>query len=706
MSAFALATTDGIAILTLDVQGEPVNMLGSEIIAEFEDMLDRIKDDPSARAVVLISGKADNFVAGADIQEFTRITNATEGEALARAGQEMINRLERFPKPIVVAIHGACVGLGCELSLACAWRVATDSPRTVIGLPEVQIGILPGAGGCQRLPRLIGTSAALDIILAGKTERAAKAFKLGLVDELVPQSILRGTALLAADRLARHGVPYRPRRGSLLLDRNPIGRRVVYWQARKQILKKTGGHYPAPLAALDAITTGMEHGMERGLRREAKLFGELAVGEVSRNLVRIFFATTGLKKDDGVAPGSATARPVRRLGVIGSGFMGSGIAGTAVAEAGVDVRLKDADLPRVGRGLKAATDILRSRLTRRRITRSEYERQSALLSGSGDWHGFERADLVVEAVFEDLAVKRTVMAEVEAVVRPEAVVASNTSTIPIASIAEGARHPERMLGMHFFSPVERMPLLEVIPSGVTSPDAIATAVRFGRKMGKTVIVVGDHPGFWVNRILSPYLNEAGLLLAEGTPIEVIDRAMTRFGFPVGPIALLDEVGIDVGQKAGAVMHAAFGDRIAPAPGVAKMVQAGRLGRKSGKGFYLYHQGHKTDPDPEAYRVLGVTPLAAVDASRLEQRLVFIMLNEAALATAEGVVRSPRDGDIGAIFGIGYPPFRGGPLRYADTLGASQVVKTLEALAALHGPRFTPTPSLVAMARAGGRFHPD
>jgi 3-hydroxyacyl-CoA dehydrogenase/enoyl-CoA hydratase/3-hydroxybutyryl-CoA epimerase len=706
MSAFALATTDGIAILTLDVPGEPVNMLGSPIIAEFEDMLDRIKDDPSARAVVLISGKADNFVAGADIQEFTRITNATEGEALARAGQEMINRLERFPKPIVVAIHGACVGLGCELSLACAWRVASDSPRTVIGLPEVQIGILPGAGGCQRLPRVIGTSAALDIILAGKTERAAKAFKLGLIDELVPQSILRGTALAAADRLARHGVPYRSPRGSLFLDRNPVGRRVVYWQARKQVLKKTGGHYPAPLAALDAISTGMEHGMERGLRREAKLFGELAVGEVSRNLVRIFFATTALKKDDGVAPGSATARTVQRLGVIGSGFMGSGIAGTAVAEAGVDVRLKDADLPRVGRGLKAATDILRSRLLRRRITKSEYERQSALLSGSGDWHGFERADLVIEAVFEDLGVKRTVMAEVEAVVRPETVVASNTSTIPIASIAEGARHPERMLGMHFFSPVERMPLLEVIPTGATSPDAIATAVRFGRRLGKTVIVVGDHPGFWVNRILSPYLNEAGLLLAEGTPIEVIDRAMTRFGFPVGPIALLDEVGIDVGQKAGAVMHAAFGDRMAPAPGVAKMVQAGRLGRKSGKGFYLYHQGHKTDPDPEAYRLLGVTPLASVDTARLEQRLVFIMLNEAALAIGEGVVRSPRDGDIGAIFGIGYPPFRGGPLCYADRLGASQVVKTLEALAALHGPRFTPAPSLVAMARAGGRFHPD
>lgn len=706
MTAFSLSQTDGIALLTLDVPGESVNMLGTPIIEEFEALLGQIRDDPAARAVVLLSGKTENFVAGADIQEFTRITSAEEGTALARAGQEMINRLERFPKPIVVAIHGACVGLGCELSLACAWRVATDSPKTVIGLPEVQIGILPGAGGCQRLPRLIGVRAALDIILAGKTERAAKAFKLGMVDELVPQSILKGTALAAADRIAREGVPFRPARGSLLLERNPVGRALVFSMARKAVLKKTGGHYPAPLAAIEAVKTGLNRGIEAGLGREAELFGELAVGPVSRNLVRIFFATTALKKDDGVTPGTATPRPVRRLGVVGSGFMGAGIAGTAVSQAGVEVRLKDADLPRVGKGLKSAIDILKGQLTRRRITRQEFERKSALLSGTGSWHGFERADVVIEAVFEDLDVKRAVMAEVEGVVPPGAVVASNTSTIPIGSIAEGARHPERMLGMHFFSPVEKMPLLEVIPTGRTSPDAIATAVQFGRRMGKTVIVVQDRPGFWVNRILSPYLNEAGLLLAEGTPIEVIDRIMTGFGFPVGPIALLDEVGIDVAVKASGVMHAAFGDRMTPGPGIAKMVEAGRLGRKAGKGFYAYHDGHKTDPDPETYRLLGVRPVASVDKAEVERRLVYIMLNEAALAAAEGVIRSARDGDIGAIFGIGYPPFRGGPLRYIDTLGAAEVVRQLESLALAHGPRFTPAPVLVECGRTGETFYSE
>jgi 3-hydroxyacyl-CoA dehydrogenase/enoyl-CoA hydratase/3-hydroxybutyryl-CoA epimerase len=705
MSAFSLAVSDGIALLTLDVANQPVNVLGTSVIEEFESLLEGVKNDAAVRAVVLISGKQDTFVAGADIEEFTRIRTAEDGEALSRAGQEMINRLEQFPKPIVVAIHGACVGLGCELSLACSWRIATDSPKTVIGLPEVQIGILPGAGGCQRLPRLIGLAAALDIILAGKSERATRAFKLGLVDELVAPSILRATAIAAADRLARQGVPYRAPRGSLLLDRNPLGRLLVYYQAKNTVRKKTGGNYPAPFAALEAVRTGLEHGMDRGLRREARLFGELAASEVSRNLVQIFFATNALKKDDGVAPGTGTPRSVRRLGVVGSGFMGAGIAGTAVSQAGVEVRLKDADLPRVGKGLKTATDILTGQLSRRRITRYEYDRKAALLSGTGDWHGFERVDIVIEAVFEDLAVKRKVMADIEAAVRADAVVASNTSTIPIANITDGARHPERMLGMHFFSPVDRMPLLEVIPTDRTDPATIATAVQFGRRMGKTVIVVADRPGFWVNRILSPYMNEAGLLLREGTPIEVIDRTMTRWGFPVGPISLLDEVGIDVAVNASGVMHAAFGDRMTPGPGIAKMVEAGRLGRKAGKGFYAYHDGHKTDPDPQTYRLLGVTPLATKDFAQIERRLVYIMLNEAALAAAEGVVRSPRDGDIGAIFGIGFPPFRGGPLRLIDALGAARVVQTLEGLAAAHGPRFIPAPSLVAMAKGGGRFYP-
>jgi 3-hydroxyacyl-CoA dehydrogenase/enoyl-CoA hydratase/3-hydroxybutyryl-CoA epimerase len=661
------------------------------------------------RGAVIMSGKPDGFIAGADINEFVALRSAEEASALSRRGQALMQRVESLGKPVVAAIHGSCIGGGVELALACAWRVATDHPKTQLQLSEVQLGILPGAGGCTRLPRLVGLRAALDMILTGKPVRAGKALKLGLVDELVHPAILRETALRAADRLVREGVPERERAGgaAALLDRTAIGRQVVYRSARQQLLKKTGGHYPAPLAALEVVRTGLEKGMPAGFAAEAQRFGELTVTQVSRNLVRLFFATTALKKDDGVPPGSVSELPpVSRLAVVGSGFMGSGIAGTALLKAEVEVRLRDAELSRVGKGLKAATALLDERLKRRSLTRPQHQRLVALLTGTDGYQGFGKADLVVEAVFEDLAVKRTVMAELEAVVRDDAVLATNTSTIPIAEIAAMARRPERILGMHFFSPVEKMPLVEVIPHAGTSPRAIARTVRFGRRLGKTVIVVADRPGFWVNRILTPYLNEAGRMLLEGVPIEVLDRAMTSFGFPVGPVTLLDEVGLDVAAKAAGVMHAAFGERLAPADVVARMIREGRLGRKSGKGFYLYEDGKKAGADDKVYDLLGVKPLPEVSAEMVHKRLVYAMLNEAAMAAGEGVVRSPRDGDLGAIFGIGFPPFRGGPLRLIDDLGPTQVVNTLRDLSLNHGDRFRPAESLVALAGRGATFHRD
>lgn len=709
MSAFSVATDNGIAVVTLDLPGEPVNKLSRAVSAEFTSLLDRLGSDGGVRAVVLISGKPDNFIAGADIEEFVQLETRADAEALSRDGQETMNRVAAFPKPIIIAIHGACLGGGFELALACHYRIATDSPKTQIGLPEVQLGLVPGAGGTQRLPRLIGVRAALDIILAGKSERGQKAFRLGMVDELVPPSILRQVAVGAADRIARQGVPHRDSKGGAagaLLDRTPVGRRIVYREARKSALQKTGGNYPAPLAALDVVRIGLEQGMAAGLEEEHRRFGELAVGAVSRTLVQIFFATAALKKDDGVPAGTVSSvPPISRLCVVGSGFMGSGIAGTAVLNAEVEARLKDAELPRVGRGIKAAIGILDERLKRRALTRPRHQRLVALISGAADYSGFTRADLVIEAVFEDLAVKRQVLAEVEREIRPDAIFATNTSTIPIAAIAADALRPERVLGMHFFSPVAKMPLLEVIPHAGTEAASTVAAVRFGRRMGKTVIVVADRPGFWVNRILMPYLNEAGLLLSEGVPIELIDRTMTRFGFPVGPIALLDEVGLDVGEKAAGVMQAAYGERLAPSPVIAKMVADGRLGRKSGRGFYRYADGRKSGVDPAAYAAIGIRPRDGVAPTMVEQRLVYAMLNEAARAADEGVIRSPRDGDIGAIYGIGFPPFRGGPLRMIDDLGPRRVADVLGDLASAYGERFTPAPSLAAMSAAGSRFYP-
>jgi 3-hydroxyacyl-CoA dehydrogenase/enoyl-CoA hydratase/3-hydroxybutyryl-CoA epimerase len=710
MSAFTSTLEQGIAVVTFDAPGASVNTISQAAGEELAALLERLAQDPVVRAVVLISGKPDGFVAGADINEFVALRTAADATALSRRGQGLVQRIASLGKPVVAAIHGSCIGGGLELTLGCQWRIATDHPKTQLQLSEVQLGILPGAGGCVRLPRLVGLRAALDMILTGAAVRAAKARKIGLVDELVHPAILRETALRAADRLVREGVPERERGGgasAALLDRTAIGRQVVYRGAKQRLLEKTGGHYPAPLAALEVVRTGLEKGVEAGFTAEAQRFGELAISDVSRNLVRLFFASTALKKDDGVPAGAAgEVPPVARLGVVGSGFMGAGIAGTAVLKAEVEVRLRDAELSRVGKGLKAATGLLDERLKRRHLSKPQHQRLTALLTGTDGYQGFGKADLVIEAVFEDLAVKRTVMAELEAVVGDAAVLATNTSTIPIADIAAMARRPERILGMHFFSPVERMPLVEVIPHAGTSARAIARTVRFGRKMGKTVIVVADRPGFWVNRILTPYLNEAGRLLLEGVPVEVIDRTMTGFGFPVGPVTLLDEVGLDVAQKAAGVMHAAFGERLAPAEVVGRMLGNGRLGRKSGKGFYLYDDGKKHGADDAVYDLLGVKPLAEVPTEMVHKRLVYAMLNEAAMAAGEGIVRSPRDGDLGAIFGIGFPPFRGGPLRLIDELGPTQVVATLRDLSLNYGDRFRPADSLVALAERGGSFHGD
>jgi len=706
-SSLRLEVADGVGRVILDLPGEPINKITRRVGQDLEAALAQVRADPKVRAVILASGKADTFIAGADIEEFAQLASSHEAEALVRRGQALINRLEDLGKPVVAAIHGACLGGGLEASLACTYRIATEHPKTSLGLPEVQLGIIPAAGGCQRLPRLIGLRAALDIILAGKTVPSSRALRMGLVDEAVHPAILLPVAEAAARRLADGWRPTRRGPGVIgwVLEGNLLGRLLVAGMARRELHKKVGDHYPAPYAALDAVMYGLRHGLAAGLDREARHFAELAVGPVSRKLVQIFFATTALKKDSGISGPAPPPLPCERLAVVGAGFMGAAIGGVAAAQAQVDVRLKDADLDRVSRGLRAAGAILKDRLNRRRITKYEFRRLAALISGGTDWAGFHRAQLVIEAVFEDLAVKRQVFADLEAHVAPDCILASNTSTIPIARIAETMKHPDRVLGMHFFSPVERMPLLEVIAAERTAPWAVTSAVAFGRRLGKTVVVVHDRPGFWVNRILAPYLNEAGRLLEEGVRMEELDQAMTRFGFPVGPITLLDEVGIDVASKAAAVLSDAFGARMQPPQGIGRLVADGRLGRKGGRGFYRYVNGKRSGPDHSVYQIVG----AAHGASRsvhadVEVRLVFAMLNEAVLALEERVVRSPRDGDIAALFGIGYPAFRGGPLRYLDDVGSAAAVSTLERLAASYGDRFRPAPRLVQMAARGERFY--
>ena len=710
MNALTTQHDDGIAVVTIDLPGAQVNTVTAGLRAEFAELFAQLAGDSSITGVVILSGKADTWLAGADIDEFLTLHSAADGEALSRGGQMLLDKLETLAIPVVAAIHGACLGGGLETALACRYRIATDHPKTVLALPEVQLGLIPGAGGTQRLPRLVGLQRGLDMILTSRTVRAKKAWQMGLVDELVHPAILREVAIDRARKLAagtlvaRHSPRDRGATGRLLED-NPIGRSIVFRKAREGVMEKTHGHYPAPLAALRAVQAGYES-RDAGYREEARAFGEMTVSEVSRELIFLFFATTALKRDPGVAEPAPQPQPITTLGVIGAGFMGAGITSVAVQQ-GTAVRLKDTDTARVGKGIAAVSDVLEERMKKKQVTRTQYDNQLSLVGGTTTYAGFRRAELVIEAVFEDLALKHRVLREAEPMLHADAVFASNTSTIPIARIAEAAARPNRVLGMHFFSPVHKMPLLEVIVTPATDKDATVTAVAFGKRLGKTVIVVNDAPGFYTTRALSAYMNEAGRLLDDGASVEAIDAALLDFGFPVGPITLLDEVGIDIGGKVGVVLSEAFGARMAPSESLRRVVESGRTGRKGRHGFYLYgDDGGKGAVDTTIYELLpnGATR-REIDASEISQRCVLAMVNEAVRCLEEGVLRSARDGDVGAVFGIGFPPFRGGPFRYVDTVGAVAIVEALEQLDGRFPGRFTPAELLLEHARARRRFHP-
>jgi 3-hydroxyacyl-CoA dehydrogenase/enoyl-CoA hydratase/3-hydroxybutyryl-CoA epimerase len=710
MNALSLSVTDGIAIISIDLPNEPVNKFSAPVIAEFDAVLTEIEGNSAVKAAVLISAKPDVFIAGADIDAFLEFKSAADAAEASAAGHRMMFRLERSRVPVVAAIHGACLGAGLETSLACAYRIATDHPKTVLALPETQLGLIPGAGGTQRLPGVVGLQFALDMILTAKNIRARKALQSGLVDELVHPAILRDIAVQRAVALAAGTLRARSRRKAgvmaWLLERNALGRAIVFRQARKMTLKKTRGSYPALPAAIDAVEAGYRGPAAHAYATEARLFGEMAVTAASRELIFLFFATASLKKDTGVQRAGVTPLPVTQVGVLGTGFMGAGIAAIAAMQ-GVPVRFKDMNHEQVGRGLAAVRTVLHERLTKKQITRQQFEDQLSLVSGTIEYTGFGHVPLVIEAVFEDLAVKHQVLAEIEQVLPRSAIFASNTSTIPIAQVAEGAPYPENVIGMHFFSPVQKMPLLEVIVTPRTAPEVVATTVAFGRRLGKTVIVVNDAPGFYVNRILAPYINEAGRMLDEGVAIEAIDRAMLDFGFPVGPITLLDEVGLDIAGKSGAIMAKAFGDRLQPSVSLGQVLASGRLGRKSKKGFYLYDEaGKKGGVDESVYALLPTgTRRTTVSADEMRHRCPLAMVNEAVRCLEENIIRSPRDGDIGAVFGIGFPPFRGGPFRVVDAVGAAEIVRQLEAMNAKYPGRFVPCALLVSMAREGKRFYP-
>ncbi|MFN3901207.1 MAG: fatty acid oxidation complex subunit alpha FadJ [Alishewanella aestuarii] len=708
VSSFSLSIRDDkVAVITMDIPGESMNVLKASFADEIDTMLKQLANDSTLKGVVFISGKKDSFIAGADISMLDACQTAEQAEAIAAMGQQMFDRLEQLRLPVVAAIHGPCLGGGLELALACHARVASSSPKTVLGLPEVQLGLLPGSGGTQRLPKLVGVQKALDMILTGKQLRAAQAKKLGLVDEVVPESIL----LDAAVKKALAGKPRREAKKQSLLDKllenTGPGRKLVFSQALKQTLKKTQGNYPAALRIIEVIQTGVEQGYQKGLAAEAKAFGQLCMTSESAALRSIFFATTQMKKESGA--GDAKPRKVRKAAVLGGGLMGGGIANVSATKAGVAVRIKDIAEQGINNALKYSFDILNKKYKKRFISKAEMQKQLLLITGTTDYSGFHNVDIVVEAVFEDLGLKQQMVADIEQHCAEHTIFASNTSSLPIHKIAEKAARPENVIGLHYFSPVDKMPLVEVIAHDKTSAETIATTVAFARKQGKTPIVVKDGAGFYVNRILALYMNEAANILLAGEPVEKIDRALVKFGFPVGPVTLLDEVGIDVGAKISPILTAELGERFAAPAAFDKLLADGRKGKKTEKGFYLYGKAAKKGKklvDESVYAVLGVTPAPALNGEEIASRCTAQMLNEAVRCLEEGIIASARDGDIGAIFGIGFPPFLGGPFRYIDKLGVNNLVATLRQLESRFGSRFTPCDALLKMATAGERFYPQ
>ena len=703
-----LVVEDDIAWIHLDDPERAVNTLSFRAIEWFEEQFERLMTEP-LKGLVFVSDKPGYFIVGADIEELSAFDDPSEVRRLIARGHALTGRMALLPFPVVAAIDGACLGGGLELALACDLRVASNASHTKLGLPEVKLGLMPGLGGTQRLPRLIPVADALDMILTGREVRAKKAKRLGLVDKVCHPVDLRRAALevIAWGKPGTRGYsgpksgtsPGLMQKATNLLAKTPGAKKLVFEKARETVLKKTGGQYPAPLRAIDVVRDGLTMPLGEALALERDAFAELVVTDVAKSLISIFFAKQDV--DRRAKEMTEKARELDRIGVLGAGFMGAGIA-QGLAYKGYEVLLKDRDHEGLGRGLAQCNGLFRGLVKRRRMREVEAKMAMSRLLPSTDYSGFGRVPFVVEAVFEDLGVKHKVIRETEGAGPEDLIFASNTSTIPITQLAEASRRPENFVGMHFFSPVHKMPLLEIIRTEETSDETLATTVAVGLRMGKTVIVVNDGPGFFTSRVLGPFVNEALWVLSEGARIEQIDRALKEWGFPVGPIALLDEVGIDVAYHAGKVMLEHAGDRVRSSPIFERMIEAERFGRKRKRGFYDYSKEPKR-VDEKVYELIDWQE-SSVSDQEIVERCWMQMLNETAMCIEDGILSNPNDIDIGVIFGFGFPPFRGGILREADRLGLDYVVGRLNTYAERHGERLRPAKLLVEMAEAGKTFH--
>lgn len=704
----------GIGQLVFDTKDKKVNILSRPILQELEQLLDQLSTHASVNALLITSGKEHQFIAGADLKDFEQAFERPEiAQEAIDLGHRVFNKLSKLPFPTIAAIDGVCLGGGLELALACTYRIVADHPKTLLGLPETQIGIMPGWGGTQRLPRLIGLAPSLDMILSGKTVNAVKAYKIKLADavfawEFFPEKAMQFAHSILRPEEAKKIQERRKQSGftNFLLQKNPLGRSLVYYQSKKQVLEKTRGFYPAPLVALKTVEKTYTLPLDEGLEIEKKTFLSSIPASFSnaKNLIKVFFQNEALKKDAGQTD-KTSPLPIKSAGILGAGTMGSGLI-FLFSYNDIPVRFKDINWDAIAKGYGHAHSLYNKMIELKKLTKDQVALKFQQVSGTIDYSGFNQPDLIIEAATENLDLKHTLFKELEKVVKKDAIIASNTSSLTIAQMSTVMNNPERFVGMHFFNPPNRMPLVEVVKGVKTSPQAVATAVDVCRKLGKTPIVVGDCPGFLVNRIFAASAYETLRFLEEGVPMATLEKTFLDFGMPMAPCHLADEVGNDVTFKVSHIFEAAYGDRMKAPELLEIMNKKGLYGKKVGKGFYLY-DGKKTVPNPEVQTLIdGLTKGTKVPptAEEMIDRSLFLMVNEAARCLSEKIVQEPSSIDMALILGIGFPPFKGGLLRYADSRGISKIVDTLKEFEQKEGSRYAPCSYLIEMAEGNKRFY--
>ncbi len=702
----SLQIEDSVGIIRMDKPDSEYNIISMDTVSEFNSVLNEIEKNDEIKAVVLISSKKD-FMAGADIKTFLKM-KGDEPKQAALTGHKLLLRIENSKKPFVAAIHGACMGGGTEISLACTGRIAAKDAKTMMGLPEVKLGLLPGMGGTQRLPKLVGLQASLDVMLTGKNIYASKAQKIGLVDLIVDRPKLLTAAKKHALKLASGKFKRKDKRPLFVkvLESNTITRNIIFKKAGEIVQRQTYGNYPAPFKIMESVKFGLSHTLDKGIENEVTLFQELLHTPQAQQLINIFLGMTSLKKN----PLQDKVRKVDSIAVLGAGLMGEGIAEISLQK-GWNIILKDISTDMLSKARKNIRKALNKKVKQKVYQKTEVDILMNKLHTDIEYTGFTKPDMIIEAVFEDIHLKHNIIAQLEENIREDAIIATNTSALPIKAIAAVAKKPENIIGMHYFSPVPKMPLLEIIIHEKTTDWVTATALNVGIKQGKTCIVVKDGPGFYTTRILAPFMNEALLLMQEGVNPLFIDKTMKKFGFPVGPITLIDEVGIDVGA------HISTGDlaplfekRGAKSSDVLKqMSEKGFKGKKNKKGFLLYDEktGKKVRGkiNPEINEFFP-TKSNNILAEEIQERMAMMMVNEALFCLEEGILAKPLDGDIGAIFGLGFPPFRGGPFRYVDYEGFENILNLLKSLEEKHGARFKPANLLEKYISENKKFYEE